>query len=145
LGEFFSSSIVLNDFFLIEELSARSKPQLLAKLNGLGDEAAAYIYEAASKAALEFPQVVVLTHVPPFRESCWHEGRISGDDWLPFFACKAFGNALLAVAEQQPHVTFTVLCGHTHGGGFCRIGDNLAVYTGAAEYGSPQLQKIFEL
>jgi hypothetical protein len=24
-----------------------------------------------------FRHVVVLTHVPPFREACWHEGRIS--------------------------------------------------------------------
>lgn len=33
-------------------------------------------------------------HVPPFREASWHQGRISDDDWLPHFTCKAVGDVL---------------------------------------------------
>ena len=55
--------------------------------------------------ALErFEHVLVLTHVPPFREACWHEGRISGDDYLPYFACKATGDVLLDEASGDYQV-----------------------------------------
>jgi Icc-related predicted phosphoesterase len=89
--------------------------------------------------------VVVLTHAPPFRESCWHEGRISDDDYLPHFACRAVGERLAAIMRDSPGKTMTVLCGHTHSSGSARILDNLIVYTGQAQYGEPALQRVFEL
>ena len=38
----------------------------------------------------------------------------------------------------------TVLSGHTHGGGRAQILENLTVLTGAAAYGEPAVQEVFE-
>ena len=93
--------------------------------------------------ALErFDQVVFLTHVPPFREACWYDGRISNDEWLPHFTCKATGDAIREAAERHPERQIEVLCGHTHGAGTAEILPNLVVYTGGAEYGEPAVQSI---
>lgn len=96
-------------------------------------------------ALARFQHVVVITHVPPFRESCWHEGKISGDDWLPFFSCKAVGDALVEAMKAAPDRMMTVLCGHTHGGGEAQILPNLRVLTGGARYGQPAIQQVLEL
>ena len=93
LGDYRSSDVELNDFRLIEEFY-EDPAQQLAKLHVLGDEAAAHFRGVLPEALSRFRQVVVLTHVPPFRESCWHEGNISDDKWLPFFTCKAVGDVL---------------------------------------------------
>jgi Icc-related predicted phosphoesterase len=143
LGDFFGSDVLLNDFFRIEELRL-DKSQLYSVLNNLGDEAARYLAGAVRSAAQSYSRIIVLTHVPPFRESCWHEGSISGDAWLPHFACKSVGQELLRAAEEHPQCAIAVLCGHTHSSGFAEIRDNLVVRTGGAVYGTPQLQQIFE-
>jgi hypothetical protein len=39
----------------------------------------------------------------------------------------------------------TVLCGHTHGRGEVQMLDNLTVLTGGADYGKPEVQRIFEI
>ena len=92
-----------------------------------------------------FQHVVVLTHVPPFREACWHEGKVSDDNWLPFFTCKAVGDALREAMAAAPDRRMTVLCGHTHGSGEAQILPNLRVLTGGAVYGKPCVQRVLEV
>ena len=145
IGDFFGSEVMLNDYVLIEELKRLAKPRLLKKLNALGDEAARFLEEHARQALAHWRDVLVLTHVPPFRESCWHEGKISGEDYLPHFACQAVGERLAALMRHHPQNNMTVLCGHTHSPGVARILDNLCVLTGGAEYGRPKVQRIFDL
>jgi len=145
LGDFFRSDVMLNDYVLIRELRGLSKQELYAKLNALGDEAAEFLGKLAAEALALRRNVIVLTHVPPFRESCWHEGQISNDDWLPHFACRAAGDRLAALMSAYPDHTMTVLCGHTHSSGFARILPNLVVHTGAAQYGQPTIQQVLEL
>lgn len=144
-GDFMASSVLLQDYFLIESLMDLSQPERLAQLKALGDEAADYLRGLLPQAA-RFRQVVVATHAPPFVEACWHEGRTPAldDAYLPHFTCKAVGDALLQAADTYPAVTFTVLCGHTHGGGTARLRPNLTVITGPAEYGQPVIQQVFE-
>jgi Icc protein len=144
-GDFFRSQVMLNDHLLIEELRGLPKPTLYARLNALGDEAAAFLEDHARRALAHHKEVFVLTHVPPFRESCWHEGRTSGDDWLPHFSCKAVGERLAAVMREHSDAKMTVLCGHTHGSGEAQILENLTVLTGGAEYGYPGNQRVFEI
>lgn len=145
LGDFFRSEVLLNDYFLIAELRDLTKEGRYAKLNALGDEAAEFLESRLLEALAQYRNVVVLTHVPPFRESCWHEGRISNDDFLPHFACRAVGERLAGVMRSHPDRSLTVLCGHTHSPGFARILDNLVVHTGAAQYGEPALQQVLPL
>ena len=145
LGDFFASEVMLNDYVLIEELRSLKKPQRFAALQALGDEAAAYLEDRARQALAQRRNILVLTHVPPFRESCWHEGQISNQDYLPHFACKAVGERLAALMRERQQNNMTILCGHTHSPGVAYILDNLCVLTGGAEYGHPKLQRIFDL
>ena len=137
--------IALNDWELIQDLRHLSETQLLRKLNALGDEAAEHFRAALPEALERFPEILVVTHVPPFREACWHQGRISDDDWLPHFSCKAVGDVLAEAMKARPDKKMTVLCGHTHGGGEAQILPNLRVLTGAAVYGSPAMQRVIEV
>ncbi len=142
LGDFARSPIELTDWVLIDELRGIDRARRLEKLRALGDEAADALRPLLEEALDGHPEVIVLTHVPPFRESCWHEGEISNDDWLPWFTCRAVGDVLLAAADRHPGRRIAVYCGHTHGGGIARMRDNLIVTTGGAEYGKPVMQGI---
>jgi len=137
---------MLNDFGLIEEFGGfdEDPQERLAKLHALGDEAAAHFRAVLPAAQSRFRHVIALTHVPPFRESCWHEGKVSDDNWLPFFSCKAVGDALVEAMAMAPDRKMTVLCGHTHSGGEVQILPNLRVLTGGARYGQPAVQRVLE-
>lgn len=141
VGDHEGSTVILNDFFRIEDLRRTGKAELARRLGRLGDEAAAHLGRVLPPALDRFEHVLVLTHVPPFREACWHEGRISGEDWLPYFTCKAVGDVLLTEAASHAARRMTVLCGHTHSGGEYQALSNLRVLTGAAEYGRPRIQE----
>ncbi len=144
LGDYHGSDVMLNDFGLIEEFGGFDEDphERLAKLNALGDEAAAHFRKVLPDAISRFQHIVVVTHVPPFREACWHEGKVSNDDWLPFFSCKAVGDALVEAMTAASDCKMTVLCGHTHGSGEAMILPNLRVLTGGAKYGKPTVQRV---
>jgi Icc-related predicted phosphoesterase len=149
-GDFAGTKVVLNDFVLIRELRTLhyftwlDKYQLRPLLHALGDEAAVHIRTTLQRAVARYPRVIAATHIPPFPEAAWHEGRMSNPDWLPFFSCRAVGEAMREVMQAQPQSQLLVLCGHTHGGGEVQIADNLRVVTGAARYGEPEIQRIWD-
>ncbi len=151
LGDFDRSDVFLNDYVAIRELRkwkgefALDKPALRAALNALGDEAARHIENVLQEAVAKYPSVIAVTHVPPFKEAAWYDGRHSDDNYLPHFACKATGDAMRKVMEANPQSRLLVLCGHTHGSGEVQITENLQVLTGGAEYGKPVIQRIFDI
>jgi len=144
-GDYANSEVMLNDYVLIEEFKGLSKSQRLEKLHQLGDQAASAMREKLVKAFEIYNHVICLTHVPPFKESCWHEGQISDDNYLPHFSCKAVGDVMKEVMQSKPDSYLTVLCGHTHGSGKAQILNNLEVRTGEAIYGLPKIQEIIGL
>ena len=151
LGDFENSHVFLNDYIAIQELRkwkgefALDKPALREALNILGDEAARHLEGVLEKALAKYPSVIALTHVPPFKEAAWYNGRHSDDNYLPHFGCKATGDALRRVMESHPQSRLMVLCGHTHGIGEVQITENVQVLTGGAEYGKPAIQRIFDI
>lgn len=145
LGDFRRSGVVLNDYRLIPDLAGLDTTARLDRLQALGDEAAGALRAALPEALASHERTIVLTHVPPFREACWHEGGISNDEWLPHFSCAAVGDALRDAIAPHPDRAVLVLCGHTHGSGEVDILPNLKVWTGAAEYGRPTLQRVVEV
>lgn len=144
LGDYTGSRVLLNDYVKIHNFVKAGGVGRLALLNSLGDQAAAYLKDILPEALQNYQQVIVLTHVPPFKESCWHEGGISADDWLPHFSCKAVGDILKKFMSTYSDRKMTVLCGHTHSSGQVTILPNLLVKTGGAEYGLPKIQEIIE-
>jgi len=145
LGTPATSPIRLNDFALIDELKGLDRATLHARLRALGDEAGAHLRTVLPEALASFARVLVLTHVPPFREACWHGGAIASDDWLVYFACAAAGEALREALRGAPDRTCTVLCGHTHSGGRAAILPNLLAWTASAQYGTPRIEQVLEV
>ena len=142
LGNGIRSEVMLNDYFMIQELTDLAPLRRFAKLSDLGEQAAYYLRIQLLSAAPRFRNLILLTHVPPFKESCWHEGHISDDEFLPHFTCSAVGDMLLRVMPHYPNCNLTVLCGHTHGQGEVEMLPNLRVKTGGAEYGKPHVNGL---
>ncbi len=145
LGDYVRSPVELNDYVYIAELAGLSRAARLERLHSLGDAEAAALDALLARALASHRRVIVATHVPPFREACWHDGRLSNDDWLPHFTCCAVGTVLRKAALAHPDRKIRVLCGHTHGAGEAQILPNLKVVTGGAEYGEPRVQGTLEL
>lgn len=145
LGAYETSDVLLSDFFVIEELAGLERKTLRRRLEALGDEAVEHLRANLVSAVKRYPQILLVTHVPPFRDACWYQGRPSDDNWLPFFSCRSAGEMLIGVMRDHPDCRLTVLCGHTHGSGRAWILDNLEVITGGARYGKPHVQQVFEL
>jgi 3',5'-cyclic-AMP phosphodiesterase len=139
------SRVALSDWIHIEELRLLPDPERNRRLRALGDEVAAHFSRVVPGALDRFEKLLVATHVPPFPEACWHEGRMSAPDWLPWFTCVAGGEALRQAMASRPDRRMLVVCGHTHGGGEVDILPNLRVLTGAADYGAPAAQRPLEL
>lgn len=160
LGAPGTTPVFLNDFIHIEELAATLDPAALhdrarlrgvdrtalhAELRARGDAEARVCEFLLRDALARRREVLVVTHVPPFAGACWHEGKPSDDDWLPYFTCAAVGEVLRAQARAHPDRRITVVCGHTHGAGEAQIEANLTVLTGGAEYRRPALQRVLEV
>ena len=118
---------MLNDYVHIRDLASANlvRSELLRRIQALAEDAASHLRDVVPRALALAPRLIVATHVPPFREACWHEGRISDDEWLPHFSSKVVGEALVAAAAAHPDASLTVLCGHTHGEGTVEILPNL--------------------
>ncbi len=151
LGDLDRSEVILNDHLLIAELavcwngSYLDKGKLRPILAGLADEAARHFEKALEAAASTYSNVIAVTHVPPFREAAWYQGKPSSDDFLPYFASKVVGEVMQKVMKAHPQSNLLVVCGHTHGGGEIKVLDNLRVLTGKAEYGKLRTGSILEV
>ena len=148
-GNYQHSSVSLNDSRLIADLfqeKCLGKEKLLVKMQQLADIDAKKLQGQLLEAiALNAKRIVVVTHIPPFKKNCLHEGKISNDDFLPYFASLATGEILLTVANAHPLVEFLVLCGHTHSDSHHQPLNNLTVKSGRAEYCMPIVQECIEI
>lgn len=146
LGDYQNSRVVLNDSRMIADLfqeKIRGKYPLLDKMQQLANADATKLKNDLEQAISQNPKkIIVLTHVPPFKEACLHEGKISDDNWLPYFSSKVMGNVLMQSAHENLAIDFLVLCGHTHSEAIYQPIDNLIIEAGRAEYYQPVIQKM---
>jgi predicted phosphohydrolase len=151
-GDYANSRVSLNDSRMILDLfqsNILGKYALLEKMQQLADEDAHKLKIRLSDAIKNHnpnpKKVIVLIHVPPFKEACMHEGKISSDDFLPFFSSKITGDVLMQIAQENHDVKFLALCGHTHSKAYWQPCENLTVKAGAVEYTKPKIQEIITL
>ncbi len=150
-GDYWNSDVLLNDFVLIDELSkwfvgySLDKENLIEELCTLADEAARHFEKVLTDAVSRYRNVIAVTHVPPFREAAWYEGKMSDDNYAPHFSSKVVGDVLMKVMQAYPQSNLLVLCGHTHGDGELQVLDNLRVLTGKAKYKEPEIQRVLEI
>ena len=146
-----ASTVQLSDWGLIDELKKHKtdRDARIAALQRLGTAEGRLLAEKLAAVA-HAPELLVLTHVPPYPEACVYDGEQSSPAWLPWFTCIATGEALDAHARAHPAQRITVLCGHSHGIGSYQRLPNLEVRTGGwpphvEGYGNPVVQATLEL
>ena len=146
LGNYYDSRVVLNDSRMIADLFQEKilgHSQLLTKMQQLADHDASQLRKHLIQAVMEQPKrIIVLTHIPPFKEACLHEGKISNDDWLPYFSSKATGDVLRDICIVNLDINFLILYNHTHGKSKYSPFQNLIVEAGHAEYYQLEIQKV---
>ena len=146
-GDYVNSLVSLNDSRMIADLfhsKILGKYQLLEKMQQLADKDANQLQVNLVDAIVKHKpkKVIIMTHVPPFKEVCLHEGEICSADFLPFFSSKATGDVLIEAARENASIEFLVLCGHTHSTAYWQPCDNLTVKVGLAEYMKPEIQEV---
>lgn len=146
LGDYQNSPVSLNDSRMIADLFHKkmlSRQHLLQKMQALADMDASALKNDLIQAIKQQPQkIIVLTHVPPFKEASTHMGQVSDDNYLPYYSSKAIGDVLMPIAIANPAINFLVLCGHTHSDAKYQPRTNIIVKVGKAEYYKPAIQEI---
>ena len=91
-----------------------------------------------------YNNIIIATHVPPFKEACMYAGRKSTSDGLCFWSSQILGTTIKPIVQKHPDVNFTWLCGHTHSGVKFQAGVNLVVKVAQAEYYYPEMAEVIE-
>lgn len=146
------SRIEVNDWVrasrLIGPYSSRV-PHLLHKAcQRWSEEEAAKAVPVLEEAAKGYQEVFFGTHFPCFRSACFApDGTLDSGErgWWPWSINTTMGHAIREVTDRYPNTDFTVLTGHTHGGGKAQITPNLRCIAGRAQHGYPRLAESWIL
>ncbi|KTD36750.1 phosphoesterase [Legionella nautarum] len=148
-GNYYQSPVAVNDSRLIVDLflqQSSGKKSLLEQMQLFADSDAQQLNDKIiDAAALGAKQLLVITHVPPFKESCFHRGKTDSKDFFPYYSSQATGKVLLELAVKYEQIKFSVFCGHTHAKSLYKPLENLTIKTGQAEYYMPEIQEIISL
>jgi predicted MPP superfamily phosphohydrolase len=144
-GDFHSSNIWLNDYQLIQDFKGLDKESILIKIRSLADDAASSIQSKLDKLSPDTKNVIILTHVPPFKEVCLYDGKPGDEHWHPHFVSKVFGDVVKKHAAAHPQRNYVVLCGHSHNECDTNLLPNLRVIVGDGVVGNPKVAALFRL
>src|SRR5207247_8186405 len=104
-----------------------------------------YFNERLPEALEKYPRVIVLTHIAPWRETCFYEGRTVDDQRAPWFVQQHAGEIIAGAAARYPRRHITVLQGHAHGKQLVHLRDNLVVYVGQKQPGRPTVEALLDV
>lgn len=135
-GNYDDYIVELNDFLLIKELAAcKSSVKRLKIFQQRADKAVKKVKTYLPKAMQKYKEVFFLTHIPPYHEVSFQEGKINPPEYLPYYSCKIVGDTIKEIAQAYPDSNVTILCGHTHSPRKLQITENISVEVGRAMYG----------
>ncbi|MFW6170111.1 MAG: metallophosphoesterase family protein [Planctomycetota bacterium] len=173
-GDLRNSCIMLNDWKLIEELKKwrrgpwsltcmsscgkceeevtklkvhpedLDRESIAEQLYALGQRAAEHLRQSLPQALQSKPNVVLLTHTPPFAPRCVRT-KTDWDAWAPHAGCKAAGDVIQEVMQDFPHRRLLILSGHVHCSSCIQVSRNIEQRTAAAQYGAPGIEETIEL
>lgn len=146
-GDWQKSDFEMNDWRAIKEFAEvrGNKATIVAEARRLAHEAVTHVHNGIKQAVRYHRNLIILMHVPPYKESHIYQGKIGDDYAQPWFTSKLMGDMLTQASQAFPNHNFTVLAGHTHGKYTGKVADNLIVNVGGAEYYRPQLQGLVEV
>lgn len=107
---------------------------LSLRLGQLGCLSARHLLRQLTMVPPTARHVIILTHVPPWAEATWQSGHPSFEEAQARFCWEFGGRTIRRFARNRPETRFTVLCGHSHGGGVW-ISRNITCHTAASCYG----------
>lgn len=171
LGDYWGSEYLLNDYILIENFNPwmaedkqnqslikggmtaymermdgpEAREKRLKTMQSLAQESVSHLQKYLPRALESHKNVYFLTHAPPFKDACLHNGRPSSESGLPHFSSKIVGDTILEIMHDYQDRLLTVLCGHTHSQAFTRPVSNVHVYAGGAVYASPVIQATLKV
>ena len=153
-GDYTTSNVWLADYQMIAEFyplwggNGLNKPvgfytnALKNKVRQIADECAKDLKKSLEQAIDSgYKKIICVTHVPPFWEGSFYNGKVQGSDWAVHFVSHIAGEYIKEVMIANSDVNLTILCGHTHGEGKADILPNLHVINGSARYNFPMPQK----
>lgn len=139
-----NTRVMLNDFNFIQELQPFDRISLIKSCQDRATLLASKLGQDLTLAVEKHDNIVVATHVPPFKEATWHQGKPSNNEWLPWFSSFSTGSVLANFANKHSDKKFIVLCGHTHSSGFYKYSENMTIFTGASKYRYPGVSGLFD-
>jgi Icc protein len=144
-GDYKNTDVLLSDHVLIRDFARCGKDERLELMQKLAGEAVGHFEKYLREALGKYEKVYLAVHPVPFKEACLYNGKMSSDDFLPHFASKVIGEKLTEIMQEYPERKLIVLCGHVHYPAEMDILPNMKVIVGGARYGSPQVQRVFEV
>lgn len=149
-GKAEQSTVWLNDYLLIEELIFQGAPynklahkwtrDAVRKYAGLFTTQLLKDFKKVLKQG--FKNIIILTHVPPFHEGSFFDGKVQDGDFAAHFVCYIAGAEIRNEIKNKTDVDVLILSSHTHGYGKADILPNLHTIGSKARYGSPELQEL---
>ncbi|MBF0239037.1 MAG: metallophosphoesterase [SAR324 cluster bacterium] len=111
---YWSTSVHMSDFDLIRDFQTKGLLERYHLIQALAHEALSFLDYSLSHALVRYSHILLVTHVPPFKEASKNWGVIKNDDFLPFFCCTILGDFLLSLMKKYSDKRMAVFCGHTH-------------------------------
>lgn len=130
--------------FIYDFIGLKGK-KLEETMNQLGEEVAGKVAKKIDTALGTYNNIILLTHIPPFKEGCFYNGKPQTKYAIPFFSCKSLGETLIKKAKENPQSNFTVLCGHTHSYAKIRPAKNLEAITTDSRNKLPNMTNLITI
>ena len=143
-GDYLNSRIDLNDYYKIHDLIGLNKMERLTIMNKMGKTSSRYLSKMIENGFEQFNNLILVTHVSPFKEACYYKNQISGEDYLPYYSCKSVGDMIKREMKKRPDKKIMILCGHTHFA-FEKEFGNISIKVGQSEYRYPKTQEIINI
>ena len=136
-----SKSRVRNpDFWSISDFKERNWQSCYKLMKVLGRRSGNYFERLLPHALSRYKRVCLATHVPPFTQSAWWNGKLCNYDFQPHYTNMSLGYTLWEMSTSFPSATVTVLSGHTHSEVSLALRPNLLIHTAGATRGDPRYQ-----
>lgn len=104
----------------------------------LADSSTARLKEKLIKALETHHTVYILTHMPPWAETCRGAGTDIEQFWLPYNINSCLGKMIEEVMKEHPNQSVAVLAGHTHVPAIVHVAHNIECLVQGGKYlGSP--------
>jgi predicted MPP superfamily phosphohydrolase len=139
-------TFMFQDYSLIQDLMNLPKAEdRFSVLHALSLEASKVIVAKCKNAFLYRDNVILATHVPPFKQNCTTLSLQMTENFLSHFSSKLLGDALLNLMKEYPEKQLLVLSGHTHEETTYSPLHNLKSITAKASLFKPRVHTVLKL